>query len=607
MNSQKLLNFLANRFQFILRLKKRAYRLKMAHKISWGYGIILGLFILGTTIGIEVGDYFLWEAWQQAQHSRQETELLYRLETDILRARDSQQQLTFLLERPQELQNKYLHLQKQIVNITNTWQAIKSFTDSQYHIKNEINNLHLGEIPDFLAKYHDFTIDYFHNLEFLVKKIKSNRLESPAIETDDQKLLLNFQNSFEAQKFEKILDDLTQIIALSAKDYARAIAAYDQADILRLSINIFSVILSTVIAAVLAYFTSQMIAHPLKAVTQVAQQITQNSDFDLQAPVISADEVGIMAIAFNQLLQHVRLITQELHEKNQRLEIAMADLKHTQTQIIQQEKMSSLGKIVAGVAHEINNPVSFIYGNVAHAREYGVNLIDLVQIYQQEYPHPTPVITEAIADIDLDFIKEDLIKLLSSIRLGAERIRKIVHSLRNFSRLDEAELKTVDIHQGIESSLLILQNRLQSHLQIQVFKEYQDLPLVECYPSQINQVFMNILLNAIDALEEMGNEYWQMTSTTPQIRIYTKLLEKNHIAISFYDNGIGMNEKVQAKVFDPFFTNKVVGKGMGLGLSVSYQIVTEQHRGKLYFNSVFRQGTEFVMEIPIQQSPSVSI
>ncbi|AUS99300.1 hypothetical protein CLI64_02205 [Nostoc sp. CENA543] len=601
MNSQKLLNFLANRFQFIQRLQKWAYRLKMAHKISWGYGIILGLFILGTTIGIEVGDYFLWESWQQAQHSRQETELLYRLETDILRARDSQQQLAFLVENPQAWQNKYLHLQKQIVNIKDTWQAIKSFTDSQYHIQNEINNLHLGKIPEFLANYHSFTIDYFQNLEFLVKKIHSNSLELPAIAADQQKLLVNFQNSSESQKFEKLLDDLIHIIALSAKDYARAIAAYDQADILRLSMNIFSVILSTVIAGILAYFTSQIIAHPLKAVTQVAQQITQNSDFDLQAPVISADEVGIMAITFNQLLQHVRLITQELHEKNQRLEIAMADLKHTQAQIIQQEKMSSLGQIVAGVAHEINNPVSFIYGNVAHAREYAANLIDLVQIYQQEYPHPNPVITEAIADIDLDFIKEDLINLLSSIRLGAERIRKIVHSLRNFSRLDEAELKTVDIHQGIESSLLILQNRLQSHLQIQVFKEYQDLPLVECYPSQINQVFMNILLNAIDALEEMGNEYWQMTSTTPQIRIYTKLLEKNRIAISFYDNGIGMNEKVQAKVFDPFFTNKIVGKGMGLGLSVSYQIVTEKHRGKLYFNSVFKQGTEFVMEIPIQQ------
>lgn len=607
MNSQKLLNFLATRFPFILRLKRWVYRLKMAHKISWGYGIILGIVITGTSIGIEIGDYFLWQAWQQAEHSRQETELLYRLETDILRARGSQQQLVFLVENPQELQTKYIYLQQRIANIQKTWAAIKSFIASEYHITNEKNNIHLQEIPNFLSTYNSFTIGYFQDFDTVVQQINGNSLELPQSKKNAKKFLIEFQNSSESQQFENYLDDLTHIIALSAKDYETAIAAYDQADVLRLYIVTSSIILSTLFAGILAFFTSQIIAQPLKAFTKVAQQVTQNSDFHLQAPVTSADEVGIMAIAFNQLLQHVRLITQELNENNQRLEVAMKDLKYTQSQIIHQEKMSSLGQMVAGVAHEINNPISFIYGNISHAQEYTENLLTLLQLYQQEYPHSTPAIQQAITIIDLDFLREDLKNLFNSMSSGAERIRAIVHSLRNFSRLDEAELKLVDIHQGIESSLLILQNRLQSQLHpfaIQVLKEYQELPLIECYPSQMNQVFMNILLNAIDAIAEMGTEHWQRESTTPKIRIYTKILPQNRIAISFYDNGIGMNEEVKTKLFDPFFTNKIVGKGMGLGLSVSYQIVTEQHRGKLSFHSALRQGTKFVVEIPIQQTVS---
>ncbi|MBW4496058.1 MAG: PAS domain S-box protein [Oscillatoria princeps RMCB-10] len=301
-------------------------------------------------------------------------------------------------------------------------------------------------------------------------------------------------------------------------------------------------------------------------------------------------------------------------EKATELEVALRDLRSTQTQLIQNEKMVALGQMVAGVAHEINNPTSFIYGNVKYASDYTSDLLRLVELYRKYYPEPAPAIQDELEALDLDFLKADFLKLLNSMKEGANRIREIVLSLRNFSRLDEAEMKAVDIHTGIDSTLLILQHRLKPTPkcpEIRVIKDYSQLPDVECYAGQLNQVFMNILANAIDALEERRRESGAGRGKKPHspvshapypaIRIRTELLDGSRAAVRISDNGAGIPDKIKMRIFDPFFTTKPVGAGTGLGLSISYQIVVEKHKGSLSCLSAPGEGTEFVIELPVRQ------
>jgi signal transduction histidine kinase len=286
-----------------------------------------------------------------------------------------------------------------------------------------------------------------------------------------------------------------------------------------------------------------------------------------------------------------------------KLEKSLQELQQTQAQLVQAEKMSSLGQLVAGIAHEINNPVNFIYGNLKYAKVYTQSLLKLVHLYQQFYSNPVLEIQEYTEEIELGFLLNDLPKILSSMQVGAERISEIVLSLRNFSRLDEAEKKTVDIHQGLDSTLLILQNRFKNNINhpgIKVVKNYGNLPLVDCYAGQLNQVFMNIISNAIDALENYNDKRTiaEIQANPNKITITTQVIETQCV-IRIADNGSGMTEAVKERLFDPFFTTKPVGKGTGLGLSISYQIVVEKHRGTLRCISEPGQGTEFWIEIPL--------
>uniref|UniRef100_A0A7C3PJC0 histidine kinase n=1 Tax=Oscillatoriales cyanobacterium SpSt-418 TaxID=2282169 RepID=A0A7C3PJC0_9CYAN len=307
-----------------------------------------------------------------------------------------------------------------------------------------------------------------------------------------------------------------------------------------------------------------------------------------------------------------------LKEKASELEETLQTLRLTQAQVIQAEKMSSLGQLVAGIAHEINNPVNFIYGNLSPIREYAADLLHLLELYQTQSPQPDSEIQAFTEAIDLRFLKQDLPKLIDSMKMGTERIREIVLSLRNFSRLDEAEVKEVDLHTGIDSTLVILGNRLKptpDRPAIQVVKQYGNLPLVECYAGQLNQVFMNILSNAIEAIEEKIQKQAEATAvngkgahcavltaqTAPgTITIRTQLVESNQVQICIADNGLGMSAEVQQRLFDPFFTTKPVGQGTGMGLSISYQIVAERHGGSLTCHSEPGQGTEFTIQIPVE-------
>lgn len=300
--------------------------------------------------------------------------------------------------------------------------------------------------------------------------------------------------------------------------------------------------------------------------------------------------------------KQTRLIS-SLRKQASKLKQALSELQQTQIQLIQTEKMSSLGQLVAGIAHEINNPVNFITGNLHYADSYIQDLLELIALYQQHYPEPVPEIAELAETIEIEYLLEDLPKLLSSMKLGADRIRQIVLSLRNFSRLDEAQKKPVDIHEGLDNTLLLLQHRLKekpSYPGIELVKEYGNLPPVECYAGQLNQVFMNLLSNAIDALDEaVERGEFANLEQGPMIRIRTEYTQPERVAIRIGDNGSGMPPEVLQRLFDPFFTTKPVGKGTGLGLSISYQIVVERHRGQLSCVSTPGEGAEFLIEIPI--------
>ncbi|MEG4813141.1 ATP-binding protein [Microcoleus sp. K5-D4] len=296
--------------------------------------------------------------------------------------------------------------------------------------------------------------------------------------------------------------------------------------------------------------------------------------------------------------------TAELKSQTQQLEQALSEVKQAQSNLIHSEKMSSLGQLVAGVAHEINNPINFIYGNITHTGQYANSLLELVNLYQEQYPNPIPIVQEKIESIDLDFIISDLPKILISMINGAERIFGIVKSLRIFSRHDEAEMKVADIHEGIDSTLMILQSRLNAKpglANIQVIKEYGNLPRIECYPGQLNQVFMNILANAIDALEDDSHSESIAVNEANchLIKISTKLLDSEVVEIRISNNGPEISESVRNQLFNPFFTTKPVGKGTGLGLSIGYQIITVRHKGELQCISAPGKGAEFIIKIPI--------
>ncbi|MEO1395191.1 MAG: PAS domain-containing protein [Cyanobacteria bacterium J06634_5] len=333
----------------------------------------------------------------------------------------------------------------------------------------------------------------------------------------------------------------------------------------------------------------------------IAHQCSDQRDWEIDEIDLLRTLAGQVGMAIHQanLLTQAKNSATVAQEKAQQLESALQTLKQTQGQLIQTEKMSSLGQMVAGIAHEINNPVNFIHGNLKPVEEYVQDLLNFLQLYEKHYPNPDTAIQEAAEEIDLEFVQKDLLKTLLSMRHGTQRIKDIVLSLRNFSRLDEEGCKAIDVHEGIDSTLLILEHRLKAQPErpaISIVKDYGELPQVECYASQLNQVFMNILANAIDALESELIED-PTTEKKPQITLRTEACNSS-IVVRLIDNGTGIPEAVRSRMFDPFFTTKPIGKGTGMGMAISYQIVVEKHLGQIECFSTEGVGTEFVITVP---------
>lgn len=322
----------------------------------------------------------------------------------------------------------------------------------------------------------------------------------------------------------------------------------------------------------------------------------------------AVDDFLATPLDLNEVLLRIRwgLRTQSLTEK---VSETVLELERAKDQLIQSEKFSSLGQMVSGITHEINNPVSFVKGNVTHIAGYTQDLMDLIEMYAEDYPEPSEAIQAQIEEMDLEFVREDLPQVIDSLKNGTERIQKLVQSLRNFYQVDDSEYKWVDIHSGLDDILEILQAKLKGKAgrQIQVLKEYGQLPQVECYPGQLNQVFMNLLNNAIDALEDRRMDN---SSSEPTIWIQTEAIPpetspdsatSGAVIIRIQDNGIGIPDPIKDKIFQPFFTTKSKGSGTGFGLSICQEIVVKIHGGKLKCVSPAGEGTEFTVEIPLTE------
>lgn len=599
---------------------------KIARKIAFGYTVVLGIVATGTISGLLIANHYEINAQKQLLLSYEQQLLLKDLKNVVTTVRMYPQKLINVIENYVLLDFEKANFAQEINQVNQQLSKLEEF------IKANPQSLAVNDeyFISVVNKYQNTTQSYTATIQGFWRYVELNSLPNQTnnFVSSSQSIPLILLNDPEYVNlnldFEKLSKRLNEIIISAEKQREEANANFNQAQKLRVQIILNSIILSSIIAVFLAFITTRLITRPLQAVTNTARKITEESNFKLRANVQTNDEVGTLATSLNRLVEWVGDYTQQLEfarrtlenrveertqelrqaqsyleqrveERTQELQQALHDLKNMQTQLIQTEKMSSLGEMVAGIAHEINNPVNFIFGNLQCAENYFQDLFSLLDLYQEEYPDQNPVIDDRIADIELEFLIEDISKLLSSMKVGSQRIREIVLSLRNFSRLDEAEIKNVDIHEGIDNTLLLLKYKLHhGNANIQIMQNYGDLPLISCYPAQLNQVFMNIINNAIDALIECDSQ------KDKNIVINTSKLDDEYLQVGIKDNGIGIAEEVINKLFDPFFTTKPVGKGTGLGLSICYQII-QKHQGKIEVFSQVGEGTEFLITLPIKQ------
>ncbi|MEA5471621.1 ATP-binding protein [Spirulina sp. 06S082] len=566
----------------------------ISKKIAYANSLAIGISISGTMLGLGIGDYYQNQAQENLTIAVQQETLLHDLATSILKIRAHPQKLIVSIKDPFWFRYEVGQFETNVNRVETLLVELNKVGDRSGRSAESIEKMsHDYQVTiDAYVGYFEEIWPQVNPLRIPIEKRAETQKRVLASVLEDGTRDIDIQFETLAGK----LDQLHQI----AKD-KQEIANQDllNAKHLRERIIFTSLLLSIGTAILLSLYTGRKIARPLEVLTKTARKITQDANYDLQVPVKTSDEVGVLADSFNQLIYKVKqqiaqlaeaqyFLEERVEERTQELQITLETLQETQTQLIQTEKMSSLGEMVAGVAHEINNPVNFIHGNITHAQGYLGDLFDLLALYRESYPDLKSEIQDKIEAIDFDFLQSDFPRILTSMRTGTERIKEIVNSLRNFSRLDESEIKDIDLHEGIDSTLIILSSKIKQG--IEIIKDYGDLPKISCYPAQLNQVFLNLIVNGIDALLSSEIE-------PKQITIRTCGTGEEEIQISIKDNGSGIPETILNKIFNPFFTTKPIGQGTGLGLAICYRII-EKHGGKIEVISEVGRGTQFTITLP---------
>ncbi len=587
--------------------------LNIGRKIALGQTLALSLAACGAFAGIGIANHYYQRADQLEADAMEEKDTWHHLHIETLQIYQHQQTLIGAIEKPDRWSSEHTEVLEHLERAKSAW---ANFYKHQRESNESVDSSkEIAKIEQLAQSYSGFE-QHVKGVEQRLKAMEN--LSGESLKAAKRELIQYIQVSspFDFLAISLLLEDLVED---ADEEYEEAQIGLVQAEQLRYLIFIGSLLVSILLAAGVSIATTQTIARPIRVATQIAQQVTKESNFDLQVPANTQDEVGQLATALNSLIQQVRTLlniqsqtNQQLAEKAaesqqqaETLQQTLTSLQLAQIQLIQSEKMSALGELVAGVAHEINNPVSFIAGNIEPAKQYFSDLFELISLYQSQFPNPGSVILNKVDDMDLVFIEKDLPSLLTSMEDGANRIMKISVSLRTFSRSDSETQQLFDVHEGLDSTALILRHRLKAnerHPEIQVVKRYQDIPQIKCYPGQLNQVFMNLLANAIDALDDFSQKQSDPKSLTLQIEIATEVTPDG-IKIQIKDNGTGMTPDVQQKIFEHLFTTKPVGQGTGLGLSIARQIIVDKHCGRLSCESESGKGTTFTIELPLYSSP----
>ncbi|MFK8186273.1 MAG: sensor histidine kinase [Phormidesmis sp.] len=575
--------------------------LKLQHKIGWSFGLAASVAIVSITIGWGIAESSLSKARAEIQDSEAEREMLTELKVSLLRMHLHQKGAILTLNDLSQWTEVYETFIEDRETFRATWHHYK--TNQEVVQGNTIYDQRERQLIE------ELTISYAvfsHDLDSLITQFRQVDLEqlSDSERQNLQVRLTRFNNEALRQEAYQFLNLVQALRENSEIQLVEAKATFRKSEIFRLKVIIISAFASLVITIFLIVLLSRAISSSVEKAAATAAQVIETSNFDLQIPVSSTDEVGELSTVLNRLIAQVKQLLQQEKEKSESLENALCEIRETQAVLVQSEKMSALGQMVAGVAHEINNPIGFLNGSIQNAKTYVKDLESQLTLYQQHYPNPVEPVQNNAEEIDLDFIREDFPKLLDSMTAANQRIKSISTSLRTFSRADTEHKVSADLHEGLDSTLLILKYRLKANERrpaIEVIKDYGEIPAIDCFPGQLNQVFMNLLANAIDIFDEATEQSsFAELEETPQIITVKTALDSDQkgLEIRIGDNSKGMTEDVKARIFDHLFTTKGVGKGTGLGLAIAQQIVVEKHGGSLTVQSELGQGTEFCIQLP---------